>query len=266
MRGLLSVSFGTSHEDTRVKTIDAVDTLLRKGFPDFAFYSAWTSGHIIAKVKAERNECHDTLAEAFERLTADGVVDLLIATSCLMKGGEMAKVESAAKEWMAAGGRSAHVSRPLLATSEDRRIVANAILAEFSDVPEKDALLLMGHGSTVASNDVYGELQSALHVLGRKRFFVATVEGEPTFEDVLPFIISSKAQRVWLAPLMFVAGDHAKNDLAGDGPDSWKNRIEAKGLETEIALKGLGEYEAIRQLICDHVKDALVLQEVSLRG
>lgn len=266
MRGLLSVSFGTSHEDTRVKTIDAIDALLQSEFSDFAFYSAWTSGRIIEKVKAERGEHHDTLAEAFARLTADGVVDLVIATTCLMKGGEMAKIKAAAQDWMSAGSRSAYVSRPLLATEEDRRTVANVVFEEFSSIPEQDALVLMGHGSTLASNTAYREMQNALQALGRKRFFVATVEGEPTFDDILPLVVSSKAKRVWLAPLMFVAGDHAKNDLAGDCPDSWKSRLEAQGLEVEVVLKGLGEYEGIRQLICDHVKDALVLQEVSLRG
>ena len=42
-------------------------------------------------------------------------------------------------------------------------------------------------------------------------------------------------------PFMLVAGDHAKNDMAGDDEASWKNRLEREGFETEVILKGLGE-------------------------
>ena len=67
MKGLLSVSFGTSYAETRVKTIDAIDARLAAAFPDRAFYSAWTSPRIMAKVLAERGEQHDSLDEAFGR-------------------------------------------------------------------------------------------------------------------------------------------------------------------------------------------------------
>ena len=266
MEGLLSVSFGTSYEETRIKTIDAIEKGLRAAFPERAFYSAWTSGRIIEKVKAERGEHHDTLEQAFERLTADGIDDVVVSTTCLMQGGEMAKVAKATQEWGSGGGRTACMAAPLLSSAEDRRSVARIIRDQFSLMVGKDALLLMGHGSPVGSNQVYRDLQDDLRSLGCTRFFVATVEGEPTFDDALPLIQASKAKRVVLAPLMIVAGDHACNDLAGDSEDSWANRLRASGFEAEAVLKGLGEYEGIHQLVCDHVRDALILQEVSLRG
>ncbi|MFR4037756.1 MAG: sirohydrochlorin cobaltochelatase [Butyricimonas faecalis] len=34
---------------------------------------------------------------------------------------------------------------------------------------------------------------------------------------------------------MFVAGDHAKNDIAGD----WKEELEKKGYKVNVVLKGL---------------------------
>jgi cobalamin biosynthesis Co2+ chelatase CbiK len=52
-RGMLFVSFGTSHEETRKKTIDAIQETIRETFPDCTPYSAWTSGTIIKKVKEE---------------------------------------------------------------------------------------------------------------------------------------------------------------------------------------------------------------------
>lgn len=55
---------------------------------------------------------------------------------------------------------------------------------------------------------------------------------------------------------MIVAGDHAKNDVAGEEAGSWKNVIGAKGYKVETVLKGLGEYESIRRLFVEHIKTA----------
>ena len=265
MKGLLSVSFGTSHADTRERTIDEVEKALRDAFPDRAFYSAWTSPRIIAKTR-ERGEWHDSLDEAFARLTDDGVTDLMVSTMCLMQGGEMAKTRQAVEAWAGQDGCNAHLAAPLLASTYDQRVMARIISDEFSFVGEADALLLMGHGSGEGDNDVYSAVQRELHMLGRPRFFVATVEGVPTFDNALLQLELYRPQRVYLAPLMMVAGDHAKNDLAGEGDDSWARQLEARGYQVETVLKGLGEYAGVQELVCEHVRDALTIREVALRG
>ena len=52
---------------------------------------------------------------------------------------------------------------------------------------------------------------------------------------------------------MLVAGDHALNDMAGDGPESWKSRLEAAGYETECVLHGLGENPAVARYFAELV-------------
>lgn len=47
---------------------------------------------------------------------------------------------------------------------------------------------------------------------------------------------------------MIVAGDHAHNDLSGNDADSWKSQFEQAGYPVLCHLKGLGEYEGIRQI------------------
>ena len=49
-------------------------------------------------------------------------------------------------------------------------------------------------------------------------------------------------------PLMIVAGDHARNDLAGAEADSWDSILKADGFETEVIMKGLGEIDAIAEM------------------
>lgn len=59
----------------------------------------------------------------------------------------------------------------------------------------------------------------------------------------------------WL-PLMVVAGDHAINDMSGDD-DSWQQVFEAAGYETQVVLKGLGEYPFIRKIYLEHCVDCM---------
>lgn len=48
-------------------------------------------------------------------------------------------------------------------------------------------------------------------------------------------------------PFMLVAGDHARNDMAGE-EDSWKTILEKEGFEVEVHMHGLGEKEEFRQI------------------
>ena len=50
-KGILVVSFGTTHPDTRRLTIEAIERRIEKAFPDYSFYRAFTSGIIIKKMK-----------------------------------------------------------------------------------------------------------------------------------------------------------------------------------------------------------------------
>ena len=260
MKGLLSVSFGTSYEETRAKTIDVVDGKLAADFPDRTFYSAWTSGRIVSKIRAERGEMHYTLDEVFARLVHDGVDDLLVATMCLMNGHEMKKITEYVEAWVRGGeGRTAYLAKPILTSEEDRKVIAASLSDEFAGVPEDEAVLLMGHGSPGGPNEVYSQIQDELASLGGTRFFMGTVEGEPTFEDALESLKASGVRRVHLAPFMVVAGDHARNDLSGDDDDSWKNMLEAEGFETVVTLRGLGEFKAFQDLVCVHARTAPVV-------
>ena len=50
-KAILVVSFGTSVNETREKTIDRIEADIRNANPDAAIYRAWTSKMIIRKLK-----------------------------------------------------------------------------------------------------------------------------------------------------------------------------------------------------------------------
>ena len=80
-------------------------------------------------------------------------------------------------------------------------------------------------------------------------------EGSP--DDALAMLRERpEIRRVVLLPFMIVAGDHAKNDMAGPDPDSWRSRLEAAGYGTECVLRGLGEDEAVRAMFVAHAQAA----------
>ena len=75
----------------------------------------------------------------------------------------------------------------------------------------------------------------------------------PSIDNVIKNVDMKKT--VIIQPLMIVAGDHAKNDMAGE-EDSWKSELEEKGYEVRVILKGLGEFEGIRKIFAEHIEEA----------
>ena len=71
-------------------------------------------------------------------------------------------------------------------------------------------------------------------------------------ETVLKQVKVYEPEKVYLMPLMVVAGDHAVNDMAGSHKTSWKSVFEKEGYEVECILKGLGEMEEIRDIYVRH--------------
>ncbi|MCR4893542.1 MAG: sirohydrochlorin cobaltochelatase, partial [Eubacteriales bacterium] len=78
----------------------------------------------------------------------------------------------------------------------------------------------------------------------------------PGIAPVLEAVRKLRPKKVFLTPLLVVAGDHATNDMAGDEEDSWKNQLLREGVEVECVVKGLGEYEKVRELYIEHAKEA----------
>ena len=54
-----------------------------------------------------------------------------------------------------------------------------------------------------------------LKAKGYENFHGGTIEGYPTFDTMLAKLKASGVKKVMLMPFMFVAGDHANNDIAG---------------------------------------------------
>jgi sirohydrochlorin cobaltochelatase len=126
-------------------------------------------------------------------------------------------------------------------------------MEQFSDLGEREALVLMGHGTEHPINAVYAALYYQFKDMGYPNVFVGTVEAYPDVETVLKHVRAFRPEKITLLPLMVVAGDHATNDMAGEEEDSWKSIFENAGYRVDCILKGLGEYQQIRDIYLEHV-------------
>ena len=254
-KGLLVVSFGTSVEETRERTIGAIEKALAAAFPEFRLYRAWTSGVIRRKLLRTAGLQIDSVEEALERMAADGVTELLVQPTHLLDGEENRLMTEAIR---AAAGRFARVKigAPLLVTQEDLKALADAVTEICPALGGDELFAWMGHGSSELKENVYEALNELFAREGMSNMLVGTVEFEPGFAPIEEYIRAKKPGKVFLAPLMVVAGDHAVNDMSGDEDDSWKSLVAAMGAEPVCILKGLGEYEAVRQLYVAHARNA----------
>lgn len=261
---LLVVSFGTSYNDSRAATIGAVESAMETAFPDYAVRRGFTSNIIIEHIQRRDGVVIDDVAEALARAKANGVKNLLVQPTHLMNGyeyGDLVKeLEGCVSDF-----ESVRIGAPLLTTDEDFAAVAQAMVDAAAGYDDgKTAVCYMGHGSEAAANGIYARMQQHLTGSGHDNFFVGTVEAEPTAEDLVKLVKAGGYERVVLRPMMIVAGDHANNDMAGDGEDSWKSVFTAAGFQVTCEINGLGELEAIQQLLAAHAGEAKPLDETGI--
>lgn len=144
-----------------------------------------------------------------------------------------------------------------------KTLVADAKLAE----KQQAALVYMGHGNNhFPSSGPYLEFQAAMRRLYPNVLtIVGTVEGFPKFNDVLKSLKHSNIKKVVLKPLMVVAGDHAKNDMAGKDEDSWQPLLEKEGIEVKTVISGLGENDKFADIFIQHTGDAAKDADIKLK-
>lgn len=255
-KAILVVSFGTSYNPTREKTIDVIENKIGDAFSDWKIYRAWTSKMIMAKLLKRDGVKINNVKEAMEQMRDDGITDVIIQPTHVINGIENDMMKEDALSYRD-DFHSIAFGTPLLTSEQDSLDMIAAISHEFSDLRADEALILMGHGTTHYANAIYAALDYTFKDKGFPNIYLGTVEAYPSMETLMKMIREQNPSRVRLAPFMIVAGDHARNDMAGDDPDSWRCQFEAAGFPVECVLKGLGEYPEVQEIFIRHVREAM---------
>ena len=247
---ILIIHFGTTHDDTRVLTIDAINAKMKEAFPGIEVREAWTSRIILKKLK-ERGVERLNPAQALIQLHEQGYTHILIQSTNIIEGTEMKELRREV-EGLSLNFKDIRVGNPLLYAPEDYTVVVKAITEAMNQADRGGQKIIGGPWNTRSCNSfvcyvrLYAEsgrtsgisCRNCRRVSGIRRRFAA--------------IEKRKIQNIDFGPLMFVAGDHAKNDIAGE----WKENLEKQGYKVNLYLKGLGENPTVQQLFIQHARFA----------
>jgi sirohydrochlorin cobaltochelatase len=197
-----------------------------------------------------------TPVEALARMMGEKFTHVAVQSLHMIPGAEFHGLVQNVRRFagMSKGMEKVLVGYPLLATSEDLQQVAEAMLKVIPPERKKqDAVVFMGHGTHHPADVYYAALNYHVQKLD-PNIFVGTVEGWPEIDDMVGELKKRGLKKSYLMPFMSVAGDHARNDMAGAEEDSWKSILEKQGITCEPVLKGMAEYQEFVDIWVDHLK------------
>lgn len=253
---ILLVAFGSSEASAQV-SFENIDKKAKAAYPDIEVRWAYTST-IIRKKLAKQGKYLDSPEVALAKMQDDGFTHVAVQSLHTIGGEEYHDLRRTVSAFKIMGGfQRIILGYPLLATQKDMQRAVNGILSIIPKARRQDeAVVLMGHGTHHPSNAFYAALMFQLQ-LEDPNIFVGTVEGYPNVDLIKELLLHKKIKKAFLMPFMSVAGDHAKNDMAGDEDDSWKSILTKAGIQCVAILKGTGEYDVFVDIWIDHLRGSL---------
>lgn len=308
---VLLVAFGSTWNNSFL-AFDAAKAAYEKAFPNADVYISFSSDICINRASVGENV--DDNGNIVKRdyyeprylLHAIGAAKygkIYVQSLQVIPGEEFANVVACVKKFMNNGYiASAHLDDEYLASlAENEAIflgmpllnnpdvdvpeVAKQLNAVCKDEAASGVVAFMGHGNpdtydTFKANIRYSQLQEALQAYS-KNYFVGTVDAPDMYkQDVYADMQQSgiKDGKVYLHALMSIAGDHAHNDMAGQGDEywdpseeesednSWFEYFSHKGYSVNVPVTnkhplGLLEIPGVLNVWINHTKNAEFLED-----
>lgn len=250
--GILLVAFGSSEESAQV-SFENIDEKVKAAYPDIPVKWAFTS-HIIRNKLAGQGKQLDSPEVALAKMADEGFTHVAVQSLHTIAGAEYHDLRRVVGAFQMTGSfDSIILGYPLLATQEDMVRAVEAILATIpGERKASEAVVLMGHGTHHPANAFYAALMFQVQ-LQDPNVYIGTVEGYPGLDTIVALLKKNNIKKVYLMPLMSVAGDHAKNDMAGAEEDSWVSILTKEGFESVPVLKGTAEFDQFVDIWVDHL-------------
>lgn len=254
--GILLVAFGSSEESAQV-SFEKIDEKVKASYTDIPVRWAYTS-HIIRNKLAKQGKHLDSPEVALAKMLDEKFTHVAVQSLHTIGGSEYHDLRRTVGAFKSMGGfQKIILGYPLMSTQADMEKTVGAILKTIPNDRKKDeGIVLMGHGTHHPSNAFYAALMFQLQ-LEDPNIFVGTVEGYPEVGLIQELLLKKNIKKAYLMPFMSVAGDHAKNDMAGDEEDSWKSVLTKAGIECVTVLKGTAEYDPFVDIWVGHINGPL---------
>lgn len=255
-RAILLAAFGTTVPAAQ-KAFQEIDAQTKRVFPEVTIRWAYTS-KTIRKILAGRGEPVDSPQLALAKMLDQGITRVAVQSLQLVPGIEFHELYRDAMLFgqLSGGFKHIEVAPPLLSSDANMERVVDALLQRIpADRRPEDAVIWMGHGTAHPADATYAAMN---YFFQRRdaRVHVATVSGYLRLAKILPTLRQGGSRKVYLLPLMAVAGDHARNDMAGADPDSWVSILSREGYSCVPVLRGLGEFPEIVAIWLDQLQEA----------
>jgi sirohydrochlorin cobaltochelatase len=254
--GILLVAFGSSIPEAQV-SFENIDKKVKAAYPNIPIRWAYTSS-IIRKKLAKMGKHLDSPEVALAKMLEEEFTHVAVQSLHTIGGEEFHDLRRSTRAFQYSGGfQRILVAYPLLATQEDMQRAVGAILETIPKERKKEqAVVLMGHGTHHPSNAFYAALMFQIQ---RKdpNVYIGCVEGYPEIDEIKAMLMEKDIKKAYLMPFMSVAGDHARNDMAGAEEDSWKSILTKAGIECVPIFKGTAEYDSFVEIWLDHLRSAL---------
>ncbi len=308
---VLLVAFGSTW-DNAFKAFDKTKEAYEKAFPNADVYVSFSSDICINRASVGENV--DDNGKLVQRdyyeprylLHAIGAAKyskIYVQSLQVIPGEEFAAVVASVKKFMNNGyvanahlddaylaklaeNEAIYLGMPLLSNPQtDVQKVAEELNKLYKDEAAKGVVAFMGHGNpdtydTFKANVSYTQLEEALQKFNTN-YFVGTVDMPDNYkQDVLERMVEQgkTSGKIYLHALMSIAGDHAHNDMAGEGEEywtpmapesednSWFEFFKNKDYEVTVPVvgkhpQGLLELEGVRNVWIEHTKNAAFLED-----
>lgn len=306
-KAILLVAFGSTWNNSFL-AFDATKANYEKAFPDYDVFVSFSSDICINRASAGENV--DDKGEIVKRdyyepryllhaIGASKYKEIRVQSLQVIPGEEFANVVACVKKFGNNGYiASAHLDdeylknvdirlgMPLLNNPvDDVEEVAKQLNKLYANEAKEGAVAFMGHGNpdtydTFKANIRYTQLEEALQKYS-KNYYVGTVDMPDNYkQDVMARMQENgiKSGKISLHALMSIAGDHAHNDMAGEGEEywdaeeaesednSWFEFFGHNGYTPSVPVKnnhplGLLELDGILNVWINHTKAAETLED-----
>jgi sirohydrochlorin cobaltochelatase len=292
---VLLVAFGSTWNNAFL-AFDATKAAYEKAFPEADVYICFSSDICINRASAGENV--DDNGKIVKRdyyeprylLHAIGAAKygkIYVQSLQVIPGEEFAAVVASVKKFMNNGYiTSAHLDDAYLAKlAEDEAIflgmpllnnpeedvpeVAKQLNALYANEAKEGAVAFMGHGNpdnydTFKANVRYTQLEQALQKYS-PNYFVGTVDMPDNYKENVMERMEEKGitnGKVFLHALMSIAGDHAHNDMAGEGDEYWNPMAPESEDVSWFEFFGHKDYTPVVPVVKNHPQGLLELPGV----
>jgi sirohydrochlorin cobaltochelatase len=253
---ILLAAFGTTVPGSD-RIFSDIEQKVRRKYPGIPIGWAFTSKKIRTWALAKGKDLPPP-ETALAELVAKGATHVAVLSLHIVQGEEFQKLCGQVEGFQAEGKglKKFEIAGPLLSSHEDVEAVCEILVRKFYRQDPHEGVIFVGHGNRRHVSDAIYVNMNSLLIARRFGFFVGTVDGCSTPNDLLQELNAAGIKKVTLVPLMTIAGQHARQDMAGDEPESWKSVLAANGIDSESVFTGLAEDPNVVSIWLNHLDKA----------